>query len=326
MEQTKRILAVIGQVMTVASIPDADRINEATVFCGDVAGTWTGVVPKEMQAGQKVLVFLQDAVLPDDPRWAFMSKHKWRVRMQRFRGVPSECVIIDDPEALHMDVGADMTDVLGVTKYEKKLPANTGGLQIADFPWFIKKTDEINFQAFAGVHKITEDPYYITEKADGTSCTVWVSEDGVMHVCARNWELAEFDEEGQPNVYWRVARKYDLQRLPSGVALQFEVVGPGINKNQLGLSDLDMRAFRLWDNHKHHYLPYQNLKDVCNDLGAPLARCLGEFEPMKVVPTAEEFRKMAEITYQTGKPGEGIVIQDMDNRWSFKVINLLYKD
>jgi len=41
---------------------------------------------------------------------------------------------------------------------------------------------------------------------------------------------------------------------------------------------------------------------------------------------AEELRKLAEIRYPNGKPGEGIVIRAMDSSWSFKAINLLYKD
>lgn len=40
----------------------------------------------------------------------------------------------------------------------------------------------------------------------------------------------------------------------------------------------------------------------------------------------EELRKLAEIRYANGKHGEGIVIRANDSGWSFKVINLLYRD
>jgi hypothetical protein len=35
---------------------------------------------------------------------------------------------------------------------------------------------------------------------------------------------------------------------------------------------------------------------------------------------------VAEIKCANGKPGEGIVIRANDSTWSFKVINLLYKE
>lgn len=325
MEQQKRVLATIGKIVETLPIPNADRIIQATVLCG-AAGAWTGVLSKDVDTSQKFLVFLQDAVVPQDPRWAFMEKYQWRVRMMRFRGAPSECVILEYPDAEKLEVGTDLTEILGVTKHNKPLPLNTGGEQIADFPWFIRKTDETNFQASLDIEKITKDRYYVTEKADGTSGTAWVDGDGVLHVCARQWELAEFDNKGGANVYWTAARKYGLHRLPVDTAIQFEVVGPGIAKNPLGLKELEIRVFRLWDNTTRRYLPYQNLKDVCHQLDLPTARCLGEFDPMQKVPTAEEFRKMAEIKYSNGRHAEGIVIQALDTSWSFKVINLLYKD
>ena len=41
---------------------------------------------------------------------------------------------------------------------------------------------------------------------------------------------------------------------------------------------------------------------------------------------ADELRKMAEIKYANGKYGEGIVIRAFDHSWSFKVLNLNYKE
>lgn len=41
---------------------------------------------------------------------------------------------------------------------------------------------------------------------------------------------------------------------------------------------------------------------------------------------ADALRKLAEVKYPNGKHGEGIVIRALDSSWSFKTINLLYKD
>ena len=139
-----KALAIIGKIIATAPIDGADRIQQATVVCG-TSGKWQGVVGKDISIGDIVMVFLQDAILPPDPRWAFMEKHHWRVRMARFKGVPSECLIV--PDGSNMPPGTDMTEALGVTKYEKPIPAGMAGDMVGAFPGFIPKTDETNFQA-----------------------------------------------------------------------------------------------------------------------------------------------------------------------------------
>lgn len=316
-------LAVIGQIAETQPIPGADRIHLASVVCGD-AGRWSGVVGKDIGAGDRVTVFLQDAVLPDnDPRWSFMERHKWRVCMARFKGVPSECVII--PGAPDLAIGTDLAESLGVTKHEKPVPAAIAGDVRGNFPSFIPKTDEDNFQRVPHlVERLATDPWYATEKADGTSCTVWNDEDG-MHVCSRNLELKEFSASGAGNVYWRAARKYELDRLPRGLVLQFEVVGPGIQANPLGLADLEVRAFTLHDIERRQRCPAALLWAQCAELDIPLSTMVKVCaRPERL--TADQLRALAEIRYPNGQPGEGIVIRAFDSSWSFKVINLLYKE
>lgn len=314
-------LAVVGKITEVRAIEGADFIQAASVVCG-TAGHWSGVVGKDVQPGDSVTVFLQDAILPPSDRWAFMEKHKWRVRMARFKGVPSECLIVKGaPE--DAEPGTDLAESLGVTKYEKPIPAGMQGDAIGAFPGHIPKTDEPNFQAAPElVERMHREPWYATEKADGTSCTAWVDDAG-LHVCSRNWELREFTASGASNVYWRTARKYGLERLPQGVALQFEVVGPGVQGNPMGLDELEARAFTLRDTVNHRYMPWSALVAATDALGIPTARFIGNGTDGR---TDDELRKMAEIKYANGKHGEGIVIRALASSWSFKVINLLYKD
>ncbi len=325
MQAKKRILAVTGRIVEIHPIEGADRIVQASVVCG-AAGRWTGVVPRDMEMDRSVIVFLQDAILPPDPRWAFMEPRHWRVSMARFKGAPSECLIIPGEEAETTNIGTDLTDRLGVMKYEKPIPPSMEGECVGAFPDFVPKTDETNFQASEHVGRLTQDQFYITEKADGTSCTAWVDEAGELHVCSRNLELREFTASGASNVYWRVARKYQMETLPQGHAIQFEVVGPGIQKNRMGLTELEGRLFRVWDYGKGQYWDYARMKQLAQQLAMPLARCIGVYAPLDEPLDFEQLRKMAEIQYGNGKTGEGIVIQDMANSWSFKVINLLYKD
>lgn len=314
-------LAVIGRVISAAPIPKADRIHHVSVHCG-ASGIWSGVVSIDIQVGDTVMVFLQDAVLPPDPRWAFMDKSHWRVRMARFKGVPSECVII--PWDQGGTVGDDWTERLGVTKYTKPIPASLAGDMVGAFPSFIPKTDEPNFQAVPElVSRMASEPWYATEKADGTSCTVWNDEAG-MHVCSRNWELKEFTASGAGNVYWRAARQYGLESLPQGYALQFEIVGPGIQGNPMGIASQAIRVFSLYDIAQSKYAPLSALRALATEMHLPMAQIIVGCGLTGL--DSDELRELANITYPNGKPGEGVVIRAMNSSWSFKVINLEYRD
>lgn len=317
--QQQPVMAVIGLVTQLLDIQGADRIKLATVNCGH-EGEWNGVVSLNIVLGDHVTVLLQDALLPPDPRWDFMAKHKYRVRMARFKGVPSECVII--PGAPDFQVGTDLTEALGITKYSKPIPAQQAGEMKGNFPDNVPRTDEPNFQTKDLKWLMHGSPWQATEKADGTSCTVWVDHDG-MHVCSRNWELKEYTDSGAGNVYWRAARKYSLEALPSDLALQFEVVGPGIQGNPMGLDDLEIRVFTLHNMQTNKRSSSFALGEVCDKLGLPQARVVAS----GVGPLGkEELRQLAQITYPNGKPGEGVVVRELDSSWSFKAINLLYKD
>lgn len=315
-------LAVIGRISTTKQIPNADLIHQAVVDCGD-AGRWSGVVSRDMQADQLVVVLLQDALLPESERWPWMAKHKWRVRMARFRGVPSECLIVPLQAGEPTEVGTDVTQALGVTKYEKPIPAAMAGVAKKSFPSFIPKTDEENFQRVDHEQLMDDVSWYATLKYDGTSCTVWVDDDG-MHVCSRNLELEEFSPTGATNVYWEAARKYRLDRLPPGRALQFEICGPGIQGNPFGADEIQIAAFTIYWYERHERGTLAELASHCQLLNIPMARIVATgFGAID----AEAIRTIAEgIEYRPGVPAEGVVFRDLENSWSFKAINLLYKE
>lgn len=316
-------LAVIGTVTAVHSIEGADLIHQAIVSCGD-EGIWSGVVAKDINLFARVVVFLQDAVLPANERWSFMERHKWRVRMARFKGVPSECVIVQaiSGESFYRD-GDDLTEAMGVTKYEKPIPAAIAGDVRGNFPGFIPKTDEPNFQRIRDRDELMDGwDWVATLKYDGTSCTVWNDDEG-MHVCSRNLELKEFTASGAGNVYWQAARKFGLDRIPQGMALQFEVYGPGIQGNPLRATELSMAAFTLHNYQAHERAHLGALVGLCQNLQIPMAAiiCSGHG-----VIDSDHIREIADaVIYEEGVPAEGVVFRSINSNWSFKAINLNYK-
>lgn len=318
-------LAVIGTVIDTIGIDGADRIHQAIVSCGD-EGRWSGVVGKDLLPGAKVLVFLQDAVLPENSRWEFMSKHKWRVRMARFKGVPSECVIVPAFGVENgLDDGHDLTEIMGVKKHEKPVPQQMAGEAIGSFPDFIRKTDEENFQRMRDLQDLmAHSDWVATIKYDGTSCTAWVDDEGELHVCSRNLELKEFSDTGKSNVYWQAARKFGLDQLPPGLALQFEVIGPGIQGNPAGCEELWIAAFTLHNCRLRKRVHFGGLAAICQALDIPLAPIV----TFGNGPLSEDnIRLLADnARYENGAKAEGVVIRCISNTFSFKAISLDYKE
>jgi RNA ligase (TIGR02306 family) len=325
-----RGLVYVGKIIELDRIIGADFILSATVVCGS-GGKWKGVinisdfnVNSLCSTNSLCMVYLPDSLIPRSEEMKFMESSKWRVRMRRFKGAPSEVLIM--PCNYNFTVGYDLTELLGVTKYHKPIPVNLQGKAKGDFPSFIPKTDEPNYQNLEGreyLDKLHEDAYYISEKADGSSTTAFKYK-GKFGVCSRNWEL-ELDED---NGYWQVARKYDLEnKLPEGIALQWETCGPNIQCNSMDLKSIDGFAFSGYNIAENRYLTMDEFIDLCRDI---------EFPRCKLIKYGISFDKNTVETlgggfYENGHPREGVVVRSCENKLghkpiSFKVINLDYEN
>jgi RNA ligase (TIGR02306 family) len=313
-------LVYVGKIIAIDTIPTADNIVSATVVCGH-GGKWRGVVRKvDMGLNDMCVVFLPDALIPECESMSFMKSSNWRVKMRRFRGAPSEVVIMtyDGPEP----IGKDMTYWYGVTKYHKPIPAHLQGLAKGEFPQFIPKTDELNYQRhFDLVERLNGKPYYITEKADGSSTTAFRYK-GQFGLCSRNLEL----EYNPDNGYWIVAKKYGVEeKLPENYALQWETCGPGIQSNPMGLTEIDGFAFSGYKIDEHRYLTMHELIALCKKMQFPMCPILehGRVFDMQGVELRGEGK------YSNGAEREGVVIRSIENFGgapiSFKVINLNYE-
>lgn len=320
-------LVFVGRIVNLEPIPSADAIMSATVVCGK-GGKWRGVVRKEeLRLGDRCIVYLPDSLLPESDEMRFMERHKWRVKICRFRGAPSEVLImpmpISDSFVWEMPTGSDVTEHFGVKKYCKPIPSSLQGIAKGDFPSFIPKTDEPNYQSNPElVNALHGKPYYMSEKVDGSSTTAF-SYNGEFGVCSRNLELLPDENNG----YWKVARKYQLEeRLPEGVALQWETCGPKIQGNPLGLTEIDGRAFSAYDVKEKRYFTMAEFFRLCQKVRFPTCRFLGIgywFDKSKV-------ETLGEGKYANGKEREGVVVRSLDNALgckpiSFKVINLNYE-
>lgn len=309
-------------------IPNADNLLLATAVAGK-GGKWRGVVRKEdFKIGDKCNIYLPDAIVPASEEFEFMRKYHFRVRQMRFRGCPSECLIM--PKLYGSEVGDDVTVEAGVIKYEKAIPTCMAGTVLGRFPVFIPKTDEENFQAVPHVVEyMVGRKCYATEKADGTSCTVYYK-NGHLGVCSRNLELVEDDN----NVYWQMAKKYNLHtKLPEmgEYAIQCEIVGPGIQGNPMGLREREVRVFDIISLSDNRYLSWIDMDKFCVDLRLPTVQMYNYGYPFMM--NHDQLQAFVEEkVYANGAPVEGAVFRTIEPEWilrnraSFKVLNLKYKE
>ena len=181
----------IGKVVVVIEIPGAEKFESLEVGCGP-GGKWRGCARKEQfKKDDLCTVFMQDSLLPQIDEFKFMKKHKYRVRMCKFLGTPSEVLIMPYRWG---NIGDDVTAEYGVEKYEKSVPVGMNGDALGNFPSFIPKTDEPNFQTAGRIlSAMIARKVYVTEKLDGTSCTMYFHNDH-FGVCSHN--LEKKDTEG----------------------------------------------------------------------------------------------------------------------------------
>jgi len=320
----ERKLATIEVIKDLQPIEGADAIEVATVR------GWKVVVKKnEFKVGDLCVYCEIDSVMPQKPEFYFLQTSRFRIKTIKLRGQVSQgicfpiSILIDrlevinnkelpinyiDSEFLYLTdenekcgyilyrVGDDVTEILGVTKYELPIPAQLAGKVKGNFPSFLKKTDEERIQNMGWVlSEYKDELFYVTEKVDGTSFTAYYN-NGVFGVCSRNLDLFETED----NTHWKVARELDLENKMTAFSkyaganfgLQGELAGEGIQKNHYKLKGQNVFFFNIFDINTHEYLSYERLMEFLSHYelkSVPIVD--GEF---KLLSTVDEMLKYAE--------------------------------
>ena len=330
-----RKLASVQRALEIIPIPNADAIELVRI------NGWQCVTKKGEFAADDLGVFLEiDAVPPDNLTFQFLwtakdgtataRPDKFRIRTMKLRGALSQGLFLPltgfDLGAV--EVGQDVTEALGVTKYEPPLPAAGGGEIGGLFPGFVPKTDEIRVQSAPEViAEIWANPYAITLKYDGTSATFCVDpRDGAFLACGRNYSISEGE-----SFYWRIARHYDLPAKLAAhpnYALQGEICGPGIQKNRLELKQIALFCFNVYDIAGARYLGHDEAREFLAQIEVPAVETLEKGDSWGT--DLPSLLRLAEGKYPgTSNEREGIVIRPLTEtrsevlagRLSFKAIS-----
>ena len=120
-----------------------------------------------------------------------------------------------------------------------------------------------------------------------------------------------------------MAEKYQVEeKLPEGIAIQWETCGPEIQSNPMGLSEIDGFMFSAYNIEEKRYLTFDEIKKLSVEIGFPMVRLIEWGHSF--IPNGVEER--GEGVYLNGKQREGVVIRSQYNYGhapiSFKIINL----
>jgi RNA ligase (TIGR02306 family) len=345
---TDRKLATIRKIAAIEPIEGADAIEVAVV------DGWKVVVKKGEFAVDSLAVYLEiDSWVPTELA-PFLSKGKEpreyegikgeRLRTVKLRGQISQGLLLpvtqfDETRCMlpqvQVELGDfttgskmvyiddDVTEKLGIIKWERPMNAQLAGMARGNFPALVPKTDQERIQNLTrSFEQYQKDSWSITEKLDGSSCTFYLDDEGVFHVCSRNLDL----KEDEANSFWKLAHKFqveDMMRRNSmlGMAIQGEMIGEGIQGNQYKVQ-LDFYVYDMYNTHTGQYILPVQLKAACEKLGLKHVPILCENTEIKE-QTIESILDYADSkSLLNGSNREGVVFKSntVHDR-SFKAIS-----
>ncbi|PRP84212.1 hypothetical protein PROFUN_08412 [Planoprotostelium fungivorum] len=241
----------------------------------------------------------------------------------------------DTKEQISLAIGSDLTSLIGIKKYEipdvgVRLAGNAGPR--GNFPSFLRKTDQ---------ERIQNNPHYTTsladvdfevsEKLEGSSVTAFYK-DGKYGVCSRNLELRTDDDTATPvRVLNGLGVGELLSKYAKNVALQGELIGPGIQKNIYNLTSHRWVVFDVYLIDHERYTTAAERIEILNEINYPDRVPVLEKSWKFGGKTVGEVVKMAEgiSALKKGQQREGIVFKSNSlgrrgDPVSFKAISNVY--
>ena len=320
----KRKLASVQYIHGITPIEGADKIE-----CIHVLG-WQCVANKGQFAVGDHCVYMEvDSFLPVCDKFEFLRSSSFknnpilgegfRLKTMKFRGQISQGLVQPLsilPEGAY-NIGDDVTELLGIRKWEEEERVTNSGTVIGGFPDGIPKTDELRVQSYPELidEFKTVKGYYISTKMDGCSVTMY-SKNGHFGVCGRNYEYADDDKCAM----WKYAHERHIpenikEAGLDNIAIQGEFCGAGIQKNRLKLIKPEWYVFTVIDLNTHRRISLPKMKELCEKLNltmVPIEEEKGNFE----YDSVEVLLERAKGKYTSGMNKEGIVIRPIEPTYS----------
>lgn len=370
---SERKLAYIVKIDSIHEIEGANNIEIAMV------GGWQVVVGKGLyKAGDKAAYFEVDSLLPTEhPAFAELAtrlsskllfgingKGYARIKTAKLMKQLSQgfCVPLSELGIEDSRVGTDVTNLLGILKYESKEERGMNNAGVADgikgkvtkpFPSFIPKTDQNRVQNVVPRYIQAEQAGELFEKTfklDGSSLTAWINK-GELGVASRNVSFTFGDKRrsfvelfkhwfktkrwepvipSDNNAFTQMAKNAGLigalqefyANTGRSIAIQGEMVGPSIQKNFEGVDSNQFYIYDVYDIDKKTYMLPIERVAFVNEYG------LRHVPSQGIVSLPKDYRDaIIDADGPSGLKGkyrEGFVYKSVDRDFSFKVISNKY--
>lgn len=295
----------------------------------------------EFVVGDLAVYIEISTVVPEHPVFEFLRARHWKVKTVRLCGVLSQGLALPVQEIQSfvdiaiddVQVGEDVSIVMGITRYEAPIDVRINGTgRVRTFPSeVVPRTDEERVQSFPHILDHFRGMNVVaTLKHDGTSATYfWDVEQDKLRVCSRNMEKLDPDE----SVYWQVLKTQpDIERICKEnpmLVFQGEITGPAIQKNRMARKQPVFTLFNVFDRDDGSYIPQYYAKFLLDGYDVPWVETVYEWSEFDA--TIEELLELAKGFYPgTKNPREGIVLRPLmeekyvyvlGGRLSCKVIN-----
>jgi hypothetical protein len=309
-----RNLATIQTIAALEPIPGKDRI----LYASFVNVGFKVIVSSDLRVGDKVIYCEADSLLPVKPEFEFLRgrcfNEKWngfRIRNMKMAGLYSEGIVFDLcllPDTLYANLkpdGFDVTEILGVTKYdpEAREEASASAGAKSDRKWFMwmysywltrtvlvwllkvftpkdkyswptwaAKSDETRAQNLPHIFHAYEGGQWVaTEKLDGQSCLYGVVKKR-FYVCSRNINLKK---GATKNNYWDFAIAKNVEKrlqqmrkeLGYDFYLQGELCGPGIQGNKYKFTEKRYFVYNIRRTSDGQYWSHDEIQSICFKYG-----------------------------------------------------------
>ena len=327
-----RKLASIQQILDITEIDNAENIVLATIE------GWRSIIKRgQFNIGDNVIFCEPDSILPQQKEFGDFAKDKsYRIKTCKLRGVISQGICFPTnilPKEVTLESGTDVTDLLGITKYEKPIPIQLRGRMRGTISRLsVPKTDETRVQNIPGVLERHRGMIFkMKEKFDGTSMSIYIDPETGMHVCSRNIDLApDFEHKWNGDAYWRYATEHNmdeiLYQLGNTIALQGELYGEGIQGNPYKLKGIHYAVFNMYDMANHCYLTDAVMKDAVQTFGLGKDFLVPDLGQITLNYTVDELLAMADgKSVLSDTLREGIVFRPETEEVDFEIGRLSFK-
>lgn len=333
----ERKMASIQQIIDIKPIEDADAIEAVKV------NGWWIVAKKGEHSINDLVVYCEiDSFIPTNIA-PFLTKpghfpkeyngvpgerlKTIRLKGQISQGLVLPLSVLGEPEEIfsicEATIGCDVSEQLGITKWEPPKGAGTVRNDKGSFPHFLRKTDQERVQNLT--HEIAEhagESFEVTVKIDGSSLTAY-HHNGEVGVCSRNIELKE--DEG--NAFWAIARKEKLLEkltaLGKNYAIQGELIAPNIQSNHEKVNEPQFYCFSVFDIDQQEYILPEQRRAICADLSIPHVKVVDE--NFILCHNVDQLLEMAEGEgMNPNVKREGLVFKSNTSQFSFKAVSNSY--